>query len=505
MDSDEGTLSVPVDDWDQLLEERHRLDDGALEDRLTAELAELGDRYLEAPTDQREAVRRAFDGRAALLDALLGQVHRAASRLRAAGETAWLLRGLTSASIEDRRTDSRDLVLALGELWLAAARAGLDPGPHFRRVGALSGQVERRGTSTSELLSVFDQSAHFRAAVAPQLAARATRSWTPVTPRPISPANAGGAAHLADLAARSGTTSITGLAWSPDGRTLGATDWNRVLLYDAGGVPEPRVQLRAELFRGRGLAFSPDGALVAIGGAVSVGDAAGIVHVWDVASGTTRAAGEHHSGPVAVVAFDPRGATLASAGRDRLVRLWRVGGDAAPTSLVGHRLPVSRLAFSPDGGSLASCGAGKVVIVWDLERRDVRARLEGHGSSVTDIAFHPRDPTVLASSSRDGSLRLWDLARGGVTRQLDGEHGRGVRALAFTPDGAVLACCGDDRRLRLWHGTTLAPLAAFDESVFGFDPRAWDPTGSLRAAAGTGGVVRIYGLPEPRRGGRATE
>ena len=42
MDSDEGTLSVPVDDWDQLLEERHRPDDGALEDRLTAELAELG-------------------------------------------------------------------------------------------------------------------------------------------------------------------------------------------------------------------------------------------------------------------------------------------------------------------------------------------------------------------------------------------------------------------------------------------------------------------------------
>ena len=84
----------------------------------------------------------------------------------------------------------------------------------------------------------------------------------------------------------------------------------------------PRRRERATLRRpGKevtGLAFSPDGKTLA------AGQNASTVAVWDVAGGKRAATLKGHTGPVRSVGFSRDGKALASGGDDRTVRLWEL-------------------------------------------------------------------------------------------------------------------------------------------------------------------------------------
>ncbi|QFU88346.1 hypothetical protein [Amycolatopsis sp. YIM 10] len=121
-----------------------------------------------------------------------------------------------------------------------------------------------------------------------------------------------------------GPDQVTGLAISPDGRTLATGDGEQIRLRDAAdgrvlrdfGAPHPSVV--------RDLAFSPDGSLLASG---TVGDAA--VRLWNVADGTLLTSAAGLIGPPNDLAFSPDGGLLAAGGQDTDVVLWPVQPERA--------------------------------------------------------------------------------------------------------------------------------------------------------------------------------
>lgn len=91
--------------------------------------------------------------------------------LKQGGRPEWLERGIAAASIEDQRRDYRDWIMALGDLYLSARAANLDPSPVLKRIAERSNPERHAAapTPTRDALRTFEDSAYFATSVLPLL------------------------------------------------------------------------------------------------------------------------------------------------------------------------------------------------------------------------------------------------------------------------------------------------------------------------------------------------
>ncbi len=156
------------------------------------------------------------------------------------------------------------------------------------------------------------------------------------------------------------TPPIEDAAFSPDLRTLAVASDGVIRLFDSTTGRERRT-----LQHGGGvvhLAFSPDGKTL-----VSTGWDK-LARVWDLATGEQARAIEQPT-QINAVAFSPDGRHFAvGAGwlDDGLIRVYDAGTGALFREIRGHGCYTGALAFSPDGSSLAAGLRDTTTLIWDL-------------------------------------------------------------------------------------------------------------------------------------------
>ncbi len=174
----QGRLGDGLDAAQQMEAERRRAGTGVPDEILEA-VGDLAGAFRQATPDQRDRIRGMLDGKDILRNHFYGFIARSADRIRAGvgksnnessrlcvsaslrPEQAILEQALAAAAIEDARMDSRDLLISLGDLWLAAERAGIDPTPAFRDASMLaSPRGGGRSGSCRDLLRDFHASAY---------------------------------------------------------------------------------------------------------------------------------------------------------------------------------------------------------------------------------------------------------------------------------------------------------------------------------------------------------
>jgi WD40 repeat protein/DNA-binding CsgD family transcriptional regulator len=232
------------------------------------------------------------------------------------------------------------------------------------------------------------------------------------------------------------------------------------------------------------VAFSPDGALLAIG------DAESKIHLWQMADSKPLLTCEGHTSWIRSIAFSPDGQLIASGSDDRTVRLWDVNTGQCCKTLQGHRSWVRSVTFSPDGQLIASGSEDHAVRLWDATTGQCRTVLLGHARHVYAVAFSP-DGQTIASGSSDRTIRLWNVQTGEWLKTLSG-HTSGVRSVAFSPDGQTIASGSSDQTVRLWQPQTGELLQTLSEHSGWVWCVAFSPNGQILASGSEDQTVCLW-------------
>ena len=239
------------------------------------------------------------------------------------------------------------------------------------------------------------------------------------------------------------------LAFAPDSQTLASGYGVGILkLWDT----TTGKQTANFTFEGSvvALAFTPDGkSLIA-------SDENDAVYL-DVASGERkrRFQGEHKQ-LLRSLALTSDGKTLATISWDKKIVLWDVSTAKLLGVLPGHEAIGLSAAFSPDGKTLATSGADWTVRLWNVEKREARMviklpRVKGYSS----VAYAPNGE-FLVSGSLDGQICVWDSSDGKTLALVQG-HDKAIGSVAVSPDGKLIVTGSQDGTAKLWKVTDLLP------------------------------------------------
>jgi WD40 repeat protein len=299
----------------------------------------------------------------------------------------------------------------------------------------------------------------------------------------------------------------TVLAVSPDGKYLasGGADGLVRLWNSAGGNS---VEFNGHSASITGLAFSPDGRLLFSSDRTQPG---GIVKIWDVLKQEdTKKSNNDNFAEIFALAVSPKdnGDLWAWGNTHGEVKIVSLSGKRDKEVLRSGPLTVNSLAFSPDGKYLAIGLKDTAIHIRDVAAATDKWRLKGHKHSVNAVAFSP-DNKFLASVAGEentqpgvqpppGEVKLWDLSTGNEI-PMHGQLELRARCVAFSPDGKTIATGSSDGLIKLWDVST-----GEEETILRGRPTAGErlpppvtsvvfaPDGKTLYSADTAGVIKAW-------------
>ena len=285
---------------------------------------------------------------------------------------------------------------------------------------------------------------------------------------------------------------VRGMAFSPDGDILATTTWDppgnkKITLWDVASGQQLRTLERQSSGGseegGVGVAFSPDGKILACGYEM------GSITLWDITDWNELRTLTGNARGVLRLVFSPDGNILASAGFEGPLKLWDVASGQELRTFGGDIWGVS-MSFSPDGKTiLASIPGDTAIKLWDVASGQELRTLDWQGTFIYSVAVSPYG-NIIASGSNAGSITLWDAAKGQELRTLTG-HPDSISDLTFSPDGKMLASGSSDNTIKLWDVDSGQVLSAFDGDLQG-SSIAFSPDGKILAVGGTDGKVKLW-------------
>jgi len=253
-------------------------------------------------------------------------------------------------------------------------------------------------------------------------------------------------------------TSVSSIAFSPDGKKLVAVDYSslgvdsegvkkRIIIWEVESGNE--LQILTQQFASS-VILSPDGKTMA-----SIGGDDEELVLWDLPSGQKTHVWSSEDVPDLVdVEFTPDGATLVLGFHDYTFKLWDVAsGKEVRTFGEQYYSNVVNFVLSPDGKLLASSSSNGVFDIWDVSTGERLRTISGHDEVTSygaKAVFSP-DGKMLLSIAEDG-VKLWDVASGAerVPRAISGYiSGLGTfnnfssgHDIAIAPNGKYMATTG---------------------------------------------------------------
>jgi WD40 repeat protein len=282
------------------------------------------------------------------------------------------------------------------------------------------------------------------------------------------------------------------VVFGPDAKTVALLSARGLaeIVERSTGLPVWKPQ-DSKLPKVEGICFSPDGKLIALGGARKV-------EVWDIRSGKVKyswdASAANATGWSELV-FSPDGKKLVLTGPDEFSHFWQLEEGSRPVELGFTTAPV---AFGPEGKYFALAERNRLYCF-----RGNGTYLHALGAWLPQgLAFSPDDKTLLVIDGEHDARVLvrWDVAEGKELGRvpLSGLVGDRLQ-YAFSPDGKSLAVTRDGERVvRVFDTATGKSRGAAAEHRTALTALAWSPDGQKIVAADELGKVTQWDVAKQK-------
>jgi hypothetical protein len=285
---------------------------------------------------------------------------------------------------------------------------------------------------------------------------------------------------------------VTALAFSPDGAEIAVSGHDEVTVWSAadgrlirriGGLPSQTFAL----------AYARTKNLLAIAGGVS--GELGEVRLVEPATGRLVRLLATLEETALGLAFSPDDSQIAVAAADQSVRVFDTASGRQTFRLDDHSDWVMSVAFSPDGKHLVTASRDKTAKVIDLPGGEVRRTFRGHDKQVYDAAFSADNQRVY-SIGADHMLRVWDIddpeKSGKKSSPTALDLGAEPLRMKVTEKG-VLVCCADNS-VRLISADGRKALRSLSGGSDWFYALSYDEKSGRLAAGSYNGEVHIWNI-----------
>ncbi|MDX1436462.1 MAG: WD40 repeat domain-containing protein [Anaerolineales bacterium] len=147
------------------------------------------------------------------------------------------------------------------------------------------------------------------------------------------------------------------------------------------------------------------------------------------------------------IAFSPDGRLIALSGLGDDITLWSLPEGELLGSLEGHSTAVTHLEFMAEGAQLISLGYDQSIRFWDTSSWELIRAVQSDKPGVRGLLLNQDES--LAALALEGLIQHFRVSDWSLAREIQA-GAKVVSSMAFSPDGNLFVTGGADKKIRVW-------------------------------------------------------